>query len=368
MPTKRIALVVGARPNWMKAVPVWNELKKNSNTFLVYTGQHYSENLFDIFLKELNIVKEEIDELSDYPTSSEPYQSLSWMIEHLGNYFKEKEIQIVVVFGDIHSTLAGALAASMLSLPIVHVESGLRCWDESMPEERNRSIVDKLSTILCTTEPSAMDNLYQEGLLEKAIYTGNSMMDTLDYFLQEAILSKKYKYFNVEPKKYIMVTIHRQNNVNSKERLTNIIDSLNTLHHTKNIKLLFPIHPRTKEALHQYNINTNHLDIIDPIGYYDMIHLVYYSHCVITDSGGLQEETTYIGIPCITLRPNTERPITVTNGSNIIINPKEKCLTERLLHAYENIKEQDIHKLSEVKEIMGNGKAGQKIAEVILSI
>jgi UDP-N-acetylglucosamine 2-epimerase (non-hydrolysing) len=366
---KRITLIVGARPNWMKAVPVWRELQKQQgDVTIVYTGQHYSKELFDVFLEELFVKKEEIDELQNYPRDASAHQSLAWMIEQLGNYFVEKKTEVVVVFGDVNSTLAGALAATQLKLPIVHVEAGLRCYDMGMPEEINRVLVDKLSTLMTVSEPSGIMNLAREGMAGRGQQLGNSMMDTLVKFLPVIRSHRSYTKYMVIPRKYVVVTIHRQNNVNSKRCLLRIIGMLKAVQSMREVPILFPIHPRTRKALTTWGIKTGKLTLLPPLRYTEMMHLVYYSGCVLTDSGGLQEETTYLGVPCITLRSNTERPITLTHGSNKIISPIHRDLTSRVLSYFDKIFGTRKKNLSVVRKLMGNGNAGKGIASAILAI
>lgn len=370
MDDQRIAFVIGARPNLMKAVPVWKEIKKslchipnvvNRNIFLVHTGQHYSRMMSDVFIEQLRLKKSDITFLKGYPKDS--LDSFSWMISALTKFFYVNKIQKVVVFGDVNSTLAGALSASFLNLKLVHVESGLRTYNMEMPEERNRVIVDRLSHLLITTEIKSKQNLLEEKITGQIEHCGNTMIDTLVHFLPTITKMTTYIDMGLQKRSYIMVTFHRQENVESKEILNIFTQTMNQLGQT--FKIIFPIHPRTKNSLERFNIDLHSINVIEPQGYLEMMNLVYNCGILLTDSGGLQEEAGYLGIPTITLRKETERPITVNKGDNKILAPSSINFQSKLSRIVNEKIGSRIDTVSLRKE-MGGGRASQLVAKKIL--
>jgi UDP-N-acetylglucosamine 2-epimerase (non-hydrolysing) len=313
---KNYAVVLGARPNFVKAAPFFRELKKHSDIriTLIHTGQHFDENMSKIFFDDMEIPKPDIF----LGIKSELHtEKIGRMFSELRDIFKNNSFDAVIIFGDVNSTLAGAVGAMASRTNIIHIESGLRSHDRRMPEEINRVIVDHLSSLLFTTEPSANENLIREGIPENIIkYVGNLMIESLEIFKDNIEKQNIVTKLGLESKEYYVATIHRQENTDSKERLEELLKVSAEL--SKQKPIVLSLHPGTKQKIIQYGI----VDLLDPIivteplGYFEFMKLVSCSGGVITDSGGIQEETSHLGIPCCTLRDNTERPITTTHGSN----------------------------------------------------
>lgn len=352
----KILHVVGARPNFMKMAPVFNALKKNKvNQIIVHTGQHYSENMSDIFFRELKIKSPDVN--LHVGSGTHANQVANIMIKFEETVLKEKP-DLVLVYGDINSTLAASLVCAKLNIKTAHIEAGLRSKDNSMPEEINRLVTDRLSNFFFTPSKDADENLIKEGTNKKNIYfVGNVMIDTLVNFLD---IIKNRKKIELPFSKYGLVTIHRPSNVDDMDTLRKIIISLNKI--SEKIPLVFPIHPRTRKQLENIkdiSFNKEKIMLIEPQGYLDFLNLVYYSGLVITDSGGIQEETTYLKIPCLTLRENTERPVTISEGTNTLIGNDfkllEKKVDEILTGKYKKGKRPE----------KWDGKASERIAKII---
>ena len=357
-----IALVIGTRPNFMKAIPILLSLQKKipkENIFLIHTGQHYSDNLSKIFLDEFKIDEADIYFLEKYSTIPFPKHSsvdgFYWISNNLSLFFTDKKIHKVIVFGDVHSTFAAALAAYMNNLYIIHIESGLRSYDMTMPEERNRIMIDKMSDMLFTTELSAIDNLQKEGIVNNVYHCGNTMIDTLQTYLPFIQESSYYKTFNLQS--YIVVTIHRQENIG--DLFVKIIETLQEIAKIK--KILFVTHPRTLQKIKELHTD---IIILDSQSYLQMLNLVYNCGILLTDSGGLQEEAAYLGVPCITIRNNTERPLTITKGYNTIIPPSDKDFKDKIMHT---ILCNFGKRMNTNIEEMGTGCSADKITTIILT-
>lgn len=370
----KIALVVGTRPNFMKAIPVWNSLKEKipkEQLYLIHTGQHYSHNLSKIFIDEFDIDSKEIIYLEKYSGETYPKLSIpdsfSWIIKHLSHLFVNENINKVIVFGDVNSTLAAGLAAKLNNIHLIHIESGLRSYDLDMPEERNRILIDRMSDQLFITEISARENLKNEGIINNIYHCGNTMIDTLIQYLSLIKNSLYYLSFNVNKLKYILFTLHRQQNVENKNNLEKIIKSVITISKILKHSVLFIAHPRTIKNINIFKIDIGEIILIKPQSYINMLNLVYNSGILLTDSGGLQEETSYLGIPCITIRKNTERPITIQKGYNYLISPDEdnfyNLFENKIIEIYATRK----YKLKEIQEEMGYGNASDKIVKKILN-
>lgn len=338
MEGKKVFIVVGARPNFVKAAPLWKKLKENSkfNPFLVHTGQHYEYEMSTSFFKELDLPKPDIYLGIGSGTHSE--QTGKIMIEFEKVCLRDQP-DLVIVVGDVNSTIASSIAASKLLIPVAHVEAGLRSFDRTMPEEINRILTDQISDYLFTTCEDANQNLIKEGIPQnKIFYVGNIMVDTLLSHLPKINKSNILEILrlrkNKSVKKYAVVTLHRPSNVDNSMILRGILDVLNNL--SKEISIIFPAHPRTIKMIQNFEMNgiinymktitsynfekTNtKLLAIPPLGYHDFLCLMSKAALVLTDSGGIQEETTVLGIPCLTLRDNTERPVTAREGTNIIV-------------------------------------------------
>ena len=315
---KKIISVVGTRPNFMKIAPIHRVFQKYNPAIkhlICHTGQHYDEKMSKIFFYDLELPKPDFNLGIGSGTHAE--QTGSIMIEFEKILLKEKP-DLIIVVGDVNSTIACSLTASKLSIPVAHVEAGLRSFDREMPEEINRILTDSISDYLFVTEKSGLTNLRNEGIPEnKIFFVGNTMIDSLIHLISKTDASEILKTLCVEKKKFVLVTIHRPSNVDSFESLSNIVDLLNEISLICNI--IFPIHPRTKKNLEKYNLLPTvkpNIMLTEPIGYPDFINLMKNSALVITDSGGIQEESTYLGIQCITIRKSTERPSTVEIGTN----------------------------------------------------
>jgi UDP-N-acetylglucosamine 2-epimerase (non-hydrolysing) len=317
---KKIISVVGTRPNFIKIAPVIRALEPFKDQFthsLCHTGQHFDEKMSTVFFDELGMPKP--DYYLGINQGSHAVQTAGIMVEFEKVLIREKP-DLVIVPGDVNSTMACSLAAAKLSVKIAHVESGLRSFDRDMPEEVNRIITDVLSDYLFVTEESGLTNLKNEGVDPgKVFFTGNTMIDSLVYFREKISQSAVLESLGLEKGNYILVTFHRPSNVDSDAGLTEIITFLNELAKIK--KVIFPIHPRTKSNLQKlplaHTLNPN-LMLLTPLGYFDFLNLIENAEVVITDSGGIQEETTFLGVPCVTVRNNTERPSTIDVGTNIL--------------------------------------------------
>jgi UDP-N-acetylglucosamine 2-epimerase (non-hydrolysing) len=302
--------VVGARPNYMKVAPVYAALERRGNIeqHLVHTGQHYDVLLKDVFFAELPLPRPHVQLETRTPESA---------TEELERAFAELAPDLVVVVGDVNSTLAGAVAARKRGLPVCHIESGLRSHDWSMPEEVNRVLTDHLSAVLLTTLPSGEENLRKEHLPEERIRpVGNTMIDTLQASLDAARALEAWRDFDVEPQGYVLVTLHRPKLVDDPELLSETVAALDDVART--LPVLFPVHPRTKRNLGR----VERAVLTEPLPYRQFLSLEAEAAAVVTDSGGIQEETTVLGVPCFTLRDNTERPETL-EGTNRLIRRDE---------------------------------------------
>ncbi len=319
---KKIAVIVGTRPNFVKCTCLLKELEQNKKYFdyaLINTGQHYDYKMAGSFFNELEIPEPDIS--LNAVSGHSHVQTIAKIIRNLGEVFSRYRFDFIIVFGDVNSTLAAAIASVKNNQKLVHIEAGLRSNDRRMPEEINRVITDHISDIHFTSEESGNINLRSEGIEEKSIhFVGNIMIDTLMYYSNMIDNKDTYKKYMLKNKNYIVSTIHRQENVDDPYNLKLIFESLNEIAEKKDI--IIPAHPRTVKMLEENKLTNlrKRIKMIDPIGYFDFINLVKNSSGVITDSGGIQEETSFLKIPCVTLRDNTERPITIHNGTNTLID------------------------------------------------
>lgn len=313
--------VVGARPNFMKAAPVLRALKqKGAEQTLVHTGQHYDVNMSDVFFQELQIQEPDVN--LAVGSGSHAQQTAEIMTRFEAVVLKRRP-DIVLVYGDVNSTVAAALVCSKLLIPVGHVEAGLRSFDRTMPEEINRVVTDQLSDVLFTPSADGDANLQREGVAtEKVHLVGNVMIDTLVQFLPIARAIK-----SSVPQGYALVTLHRPANVDDPKMLRKILSALGAV--SRDLPVIFPVHPRTRHAIREFNLQADGIQIIDPMSYLEFLSMQCGACVVITDSGGIQEETTYLGIPCLTVRPNTERPVTTEIGTNILVgDDMEKLRSE----------------------------------------
>lgn len=320
---KRVLNIVGARPNFMKIAPIHREMQKADNhiePILIHTGQHYDERMSKLFFDDLGMPKP--DEFLGVGSGSHAEQTAKVMVEFEKVCLKYKP-DLVQVVGDVNSTMACSITAKKLWIPVAHVEAGLRSFDRQMPEEINRLATDAISDFLFVSEINGEINLKNEGVdPEKMHYVGNVMIDSLINFLDKAESSDILRKNNLNGNDFVLVTMHRPSNVDEKTNLTKIMQAFEEI--SRDIKIVFPIHPRAEKNLENFGLmqkakSMKNLKLLPPLGYLDFIQLEKNARFVITDSGGLQEETTYLGIPCLTVRENTERPITVQIGTNEIV-------------------------------------------------
>ena len=319
--TLKIVSIAGARPNFMKVSPIiraieaHNSLKKEPfiDHILVHTGQHYDEKMSKLFFDELEIPKPQYN--LEVGSGSHAVQTAEIMKRFEPVVIEEKPDYVLVV-GDVNSTIACALVAKKLGVKIIHVEAGLRSFDMEMPEEINRILTDSISDILFTTEVSGEINLLSMGIAKERIhFVGNVMIDTLLTHKERASRSTILTDMHVKPQQYAIVTLHRPSNVDDQTTFGGIMTALNKIACT--VPVIFPVHPRTKKRLSEWDIPySDAIRFIEPLGYINFLRLISEARIVLTDSGGIQEETTVLGVPCVTLRNNTERPVTVTEGTN----------------------------------------------------
>lgn len=335
MAKAKFAVIVGARPNFMKSAPLMKALLSNKDTFetnLIHTGQHYDHKLSQLFFDELKMPKP--DYYLGVGSASHAVQTAKIMIE-LEKTFEEIKPDLAIVFGDINSTLAASVVASKMFIKMAHVEAGLRSFDMKMPEEINRIVTDRLSDYLFVSEESGLKNLKNEGVSDdKVFHTGNIMIDSLVANLEIANKSTILDDLKIEPDNYIAMTMHRPSNVDDEKVLRGLLEVINEI--STRIPVIFPCHPRTTARIEQFGIidpNNKNFRIIEPLGYLDFLKLQSHAKVVLTDSGGVQEETTYLKIPCITMRENTERPSTVDIGSNIIVGSDPDKVREAAFNA-----------------------------------
>jgi UDP-N-acetylglucosamine 2-epimerase (non-hydrolysing) len=307
--------VVGARPNYMKVAPVYDALERRGNVEqrLIHTGQHYDAIMKDVFFAELPLPRPHI-ELDAQTTQAA-------LIE-LEPVFRELQPDLVVVAGDVNSTLAGAVAASKCGITVCHIESGLRSGDWSMPEERNRVITDHLSTLLLTHSDDADKNLVAEALAVRISFVGNTMIDTLRANEEAALALEAWREFGLEPGGYVLVTLHRPSLVDDADLLARTVAALDDV--TESLPVIFPVHPRTRRNLD----GSTRVLLTEPLPYRQFLSLEAKAAAVVTDSGGIQEETTVLRVPCFTLRRNTERPITIELGTNTLLGLEPERLRE----------------------------------------
>ncbi len=324
----KILSVVGARPNFMKIAPICDALQKYSQieSCLVHTGQHYDEKMSDLFFNHLGLPKP--DYYLGVGSGGHGYQTGTIMVK-FEDVLQETAPDIVLVVGDVNSTIACGLDAVKAGIKLVHVEAGLRSYDRDMPEEINRVLTDQISDYLFITERSARDNLLKEGIDHENIhFVGNVMIDSLLKHREKAKLQPVLSDLHLESKQFCLVTLHRPSNVDNKTTLTKLIETLLEL--SKDIKVVFPVHPRTRLKLSELGlekmIESHNMLLIEPQGYLEFLNLSSNSLFVLTDSGGIQEETTVLGVPCITARKNTERPITCDEGTNVLVGEDNQLL------------------------------------------
>lgn len=349
--------VVGARPNFMKAAPVYRALAEvGHRQTLVHTGQHYDAQMSEVFFRQLDI--HQPDENLGVGSASHAQQTAAVISRFETVVFKYSP-ELVLVYGDVNSTMAAALVCSKLGIRVGHVEAGLRSFDRTMPEETNRLITDQLSDMLFTPSIDGNKNLAREGIAQEKIFlVGNVMIDTLIRLLPAAEDAFDSLRARLSLASFGLVTLHRPSNVDEETIFLPMLESLNALSRT--LPLIFPVHPRTRSrwASHLASCGSD-LVIIDALGYVEFLALQKNARVVITDSGGIQEESTYLGVPCLTLRENTERPITITMGTNILIGRNWEMLRK---HFHQSLEHGNGRKAIPP---LWDGKAAERIAAVI---
>lgn len=348
--------VVGARPNFMKAAPVLHALRKRTavEQTLVHTGQHYDANMSDVFFSQLEIPTPDVN--LGVGSGSHARQTADIM-SGFEPVVLQRKPDIVLVYGDVNSTVSAALVCSKLGIRVGHVEAGLRSFDWSMPEEINRVVTDRLADFLFTPSEDGDINLGLEGVRSEKIYrVGNVMIDSLVLLLPAAVQCPR----NGFRERYALVTLHRPSNVDDGETLKSILESL--LEINEDMDVVFPVHPRTRQRIVEFGLKVEKLHLLEPLPYIEFLALQRRAVVVITDSGGIQEETTYLGVPCLTLRNNTERPVTVSLGTNVIVGNDRKQLSFELSRIVEGkAKKGTIPPL-------WDGHAGERIADVLQSL
>jgi len=345
----KVCHIVGARPNFIKAAPLIKSISKidNIDQKIIHTGQHYSKNLSDSFFEILKIPH------PDYHLgvgSASHAMQTARIIECCEEVFLKESVDLVIVYGDVNSTLGAALVASKLRVPIAHVESGLRSFDRDMPEEVNRVIVDHISDLLFVSEKSGIDNLRKEGIEDGVFLVGNIMIDTLS----------ENSNFKSEEKGHILMTCHRPSNVDSEAGLNKVLDICQRLKR----KIIFPVHPRTRSRISNLGLserfdNIENLSMIESQDYKSFIRLMKESFAIITDSGGIQEESTFLGIPCLTLRKNTERPSTIELGTNVLVDSPDEI--EKMVNRIEACK----YKSGTIPPLW-DGQTADRISKIII--
>lgn len=361
----KLLCVAGARPNFMKIAPILREMKKHQSLQpkLVHTGQHYDNKMSDVFFKELQIPAPDIHLNVGSGTHAEQTAEIMKRFEAV--VLQEKP-DWVVVLGDVNSTLACSVTAAKLHVPVAHVEAGLRSYDRTMPEEINRLVTDAIAEVLFTTEKSGNENLIKEGKSESQIYfTGNVMIDSLVFAKPQINRSQVSTDLKLPDKSYCITTLHRPSNVDDPKTLAKIFEIFDTIQNK--LPVVFPIHPRTRKMIETFGLSDKvskmkNLRLMDPVGYFDFVSLTAHAKMAITDSGGLQEETTYLGVPCLTMRENTERPITIEVGTNTLVGSDEQLIYSKVDEIIKGT-----YKNGSVPELW-DGRAAERITNVFTKL
>ena len=357
----KVLNVAGARPNFMKIAPIMREMQKRASFFkpiLVHTGQHYDFGLNEVFFAQLGIRKP--DHFLGVGSASHAVQTANIMTGFEKVLLEEKP-DLVLVVGDVNSTLACALVSAKEHYPVAHVEAGLRSGDWRMPEEVNRVLTDRISKFLFTTSQDASENLKNEGIAEGIYFTGNTMIDSLKTFEKQAGKTGSEKKLGLEKGGYALVTMHRAENVDDGKTLAKVAEMV--LAAASFSQVVFPVHPRTRERLEKsglkQKLESKGVKLVEPLGYLEFLNLEAKAKFVLTDSGGVQEETTVLGVPCFTARRNTERPITVSEGTNTIVDLDSVLLKRELEKLYSGE-----GKKGKIPE-KWDGKAAQRICDAL---
>ena len=350
----KILSIVGARPQFIKCAPVSREIRKYHTEILVHTGQHYDPEMSDVFFQELEIPKPDYN--LGIGSGSHGEQTGKMLIEMENVLLKERP-DLVLVYGDTNSTLAGALAASKLHIPVAHVESGLRSFDKTMPEEINRILTDHVSDFLFCPTQTAVNNLVKEGITKRVYMTGDVMVDAM-YYNQNLAKSRSriIEDLGITRGMYLVLTVHRPSNTDNVNHMRAIFDAI-----SKSGKIVvFPVHPRTKKCLMEFGIWNNlpkNIIPIDPLGYLDMFQLMQHSQKILTDSGGVQKEAYILDIPCITLRENTEWVETLVGDRNVLVGANHLKIYNEIM--------KETHPVKHTDNVFGKGDASMKICDHI---
>lgn len=358
----QIVHIVSARPNFMKAAPVLAAFARHEGVTqrLIHTGQHYDANMSDVFFRQLGLPEPDVN--LGVGSGSHAVQTAQAMVQMEEQFLAERP-DLVLVYGDVNPTAAAALVCAKLHVPVGHVEAGLRSFDRTMPEEVNRLVTDQLADLLFTPSLDGDENLAREGVdPTKVHFVGNVMIDTLVRLLPqaEAEWPRLREELGIDEESYGLVTLHRPSNVDDPEALADLVETLDAL--AERLTLVFPVHPRTRKRMADLGIAVEHPSIrmVEPIGYLGFLALQRHAKVVVTDSGGVQEETTYLGVPCITVRENTERPVTITEGTNVLVGQDMDRLrteVERVLDGQARVGE---------RPDLWDGGAGERIAEIVV--
>lgn len=359
-----IDLIAGARPNFMKIAPITHAIKKAQKTGndiqfrLIHTGQHYDKNMSDTFFDELNIPHPDFNLGAGGGTQAEQTAAIMIGYERLLTDHGKPDYCLVV--GDVTSTMACSITAQKLHVKVIHVEGGIRSGDWSMPEEINRLVTDAITNIFFTTSDVANDNLRKSGVTDDRIkFVGNTMIDTLLVNQDRLNPPEIWHSEGLQPKEYFVITLHRPANVDTVEQLKSLLEEI--IHNSRDTKIVFPVHPRTRKKLDEIGFHHDRVIMVGPLGYLQFNYLVRHAKGVITDSGGITEETTVMGVPCITLRDSTERPETVTVGTNELIGTDPSAIKPALDTLFDgNWKKGGIPEL-------WDGKTAERIVEILLN-
>ena len=359
---KRILIVVGTRPNFIKVTQFKKNISVNIEIKIVHTGQHYDTKMADVFFEQFNLFPDFFLNIK----SGSPNSQMSEIMHNLEKVCIDYNPNLIMVVGDVNSTLAAALTANKLGIKIAHLESGLRSNDRSMPEVINRILTDEITDYFFVTEQSGWDNLIKEGKKEEQLFfVGNTMIDTMISFEDKIQSNQALDYFQLVNEKFILMTIHRPATVDYIDELIKLIELIEFI--SKSFKIIFPIHPRTINNLKKFNLynrvnSLSNLILTEPLDYFSFQKLIATCKFIITDSGGIQEESTYRLKPCITLRPNTERPSTVTNGTNTLL-PFDNQLIKKTIQSIIN----GNYKKGNIPPLW-DGKSTERIIEVLNKI
>jgi UDP-N-acetylglucosamine 2-epimerase (non-hydrolysing) len=353
----KIASIIGARPNFIKAAPVSRELRKEFEEIIIHTGQHYDYEMDRIFFEELNIPEPNYH--LGVGSGTQGYQT-GEMIKRVEEILMKSNPDLVLVYGDTNTTLAGALAACKLHIKVGHIEAGLRSYDKTMSEEINRILTDHCSDLLFCPTGTAIRNLKKEGIIKGVHLTGDVMVDALLQNKEIAERSAILEELDLKSKKYLVATVHRQSNTDEKENLSNIVDAFCDIEED----VVVPVHPRAAKYLKQYGFyeklkETEHVKLIKPLGYFDFLKLINHAKKILTDSGGVQKEAYILKVPCITLRGTTEWIETVDDGWNVLVGASMDNILE-MTNGFEPKGKQ--------RNVFGDGKASDKIVEVLNNI